>query len=160
MSQFSCVDFKSSFKLAQCTYDQNLYHSVLKIRIIKKTERCVFLGIISAKNLKLFDFIMITQRWSFFDLLLALIFRHKIFKATVHVFLSLISFFWKKENEFYTVTFIFKKQNYTNIAKPFTSLFPQKIIALTFLVQIQRATAQVMSQKDRFKVLISKSQKK
>ena len=45
---------------------------------------------------------MITQRWSCFDLLLALLFRHKIFKATVHVFLSLISFFLKKENEFYT----------------------------------------------------------
>ena len=46
---------------------------------------------ISAKNLKSVDFIVITQRESLFDLSLALLFGHKIFEATVHVFLSLIS---------------------------------------------------------------------
>ena len=45
-----------------------------------------------------FYFIVIPQRGSFFDLSLALLFGHKIFKATVHVFLSLISLL-KKENE-------------------------------------------------------------
>ena len=102
---------------------------------------------------------MITQRWSFFDLLLALLFRHNNIQSNGSLLLKPYFLFWKKENEFYAVTFIFKKQNYTNIAKPLSSLFSQKIIALTFLVQIQRATAQVMSQKERFKVLISKSQK-
>ena len=65
---------------------------------------------ISGKNLKWFDFIVITQCGSFFDLSLALLFGHKIFKATVHVFLSLISLKKKKGNEFYTVTFIVKKK--------------------------------------------------
>ena len=102
---------------------------------------------------------MITQRWSFFDLLLALLFRHNNIQSNGSLLLKPYFLFWKKEKEFYTVAFIFKKQNYTNIAKPFSSLFSQKIIALTFLVQIQRATAQVTSQKERFKVLISKSQK-
>ena len=47
---------------------------------------------------------MITQRWSFFDLLLAQSWRYYsdtiIFKATVHFFLSLISFFGKKKKNF------------------------------------------------------------
>ena len=54
---------------------------------------------IRAKNLKWFDFIVIPQRGSFFDLSLALLFGHKIFKAMVHVFLSLISLKKKTENE-------------------------------------------------------------
>ena len=54
---------------------------------------------ISAKNLKSFDFIVITQLGSFFDLSLALLFGHIIFKATVHVFLSLISLKKKKRKQ-------------------------------------------------------------
>ena len=63
---------------------------------------------IRAKNLKWFDFIVIPQRGSFFDLSLALLFGHKIFKATVHVFLSLISLL-KKENELHRNFHFYKK---------------------------------------------------
>ena len=75
---------------------------------------------------------MITQRWSFFDLSLALLFRHKIFKATVHV---LFPFFEKRKRILHYNFHIQKAELHKHSKTIHQFVFIENHIALTFLVK-------------------------